>query len=98
MGVARLQRSVTGSKMVLSGIPLAPTLGSLFPPEASIRPSGRRECPEQKITDGVVMDEKLPSTGFHTVGVPDNPKESTFPVGSTLKCTATLGQVKGALH
>src|ERR1700737_535504 len=53
MGTARLQLRVVGLKMVLSGMPLRATLGSLFPPDISSRPSGRNEWPAQKITAGL---------------------------------------------
>src|SRR5262245_678589 len=70
----------------------------MCPPDTSRRPSDRKVCPEQNTQVGTGAAVKAFVLGFQTYGSPTLPQLSTLPSCIRCRCTATMGQVNGALH
>src|SRR5512147_721052 len=86
---------VVGEKSVMLG---RPCLSLMCPPATKTRPSASRLCPEQNRLAGGATDVNAPVDGFHTLGVPVRPIESTRPSGKSIMWIATMGQANGAVH
>src|SRR5262245_60148022 len=84
-----------GENSVRSG---SPWLSLMCPPAKKTRPSGRSACPEQNSQVGLGTALKEPDAGSQTCGFPFRPTARTFPLGSRITCTPTIGHDAGAVQ